>query len=858
MLRAAGVESEKELPFASLHQLCAPLLDDVRDIPEPQLEAIDVAFGRRQAAPPDRLVLGLAVLNLLSAAAERAPLVCLIDDAQWLDLNSAQVLGIVARRLRDVPVAMIFAERDGAEREALDGLPEMRIEGLGDADARALLDAAYDGPVDERVRDRIVAETSGNPLALQEIPRGMDVGSIGNGFDPGLKLPNRIEASFRSQVAKLPPPSQRLLLVAAAEPLGDPTLLWPAIEQLGIPVEATVAAETAGLLSVGPRIVFRHPLLRSAVYRAAAPEDRRAVHAALADATDPQLDPDRRAWHRAQATLGPDETVAEELEQAAVRAQVRGGFSAAAAFLERATALTLDPHLRAGRALACAQVKLAAGALDDAVNLLGMAESSGGLEPLGAARALLLRGQIEFLAGDFSAAIALLIDAAQRFEPLDSGLARGTYREAFYAAIVAGRHGASGRTRAVAVAADWAPRVDGDTGPQDRLLEGMAIMLSEGRAAGVPIVLAALRMFCAEELSVQETLEWLPCACHMALSVLDFESWDVLSGRAVETARSAGALAVLPIAATLRVSNRMFAGELDAASALNAEIEAVVDRTGLAFMASYGTLTIAAGRGRQPDTEEAERLAAASGIGSLVTTLQWTRAIAANGHSRFDEAVAAAAPACADPDEVGAATWALTELIEAAALSGDRPRAAAALAQLVPLTQASATGWALGTESLMRAFVEEDAAESHFRAAISTLRGTGVGVVLARAHLNYGEWLRRQNRRVDAREHLRTAQELFTAMGFEAFADRAMRSLLATGEKARRRTDDKRAELTAQERQIAELARQGHSNPEIGARLFISPRTVEYHLAKVFTKLGVTSRTQLEQALPGAGVRARG
>jgi DNA-binding CsgD family transcriptional regulator len=850
LLRAAGVESEMELPFASLHQLCAPLLDDVSDIPEPQREALDVAFGRRLAAPPDRFILGLALLNLLSAAAEREPLVCLIDDAQWLDSGSALVLGLVARRIRDVPVAMIFAERDGAELGALADLPDMRLEGLGDADARALLAAAHGRPLDDRVRDRIVAETNGNPLALLELPRSLGLDSVGSSFDLGLRLPSRIEASFRGQVAGLPPETQQLLLVAAAEPIGDPTLLWRAVAQLGIAVEAAAAAESAGLLDVGARIVFRHPLLRSAVYRAASPRDRRAVHAALGEVTDPDLDPDRRAWHRAQATLGPHEAVAEELELAAARAQVRGGFSAAAAFLERATVLTLDPQLRAARALACAQAKLAAGALDDAVSLLGMAESSGGLDPLGAARALLLHGQVEFLAGRFSPAISCFVDAAKRLETLDPALARDTYRDAFYATFVAGRLGGSGGTHAVRAAAGWTPQVDGAPEPQDLLLEGMAIMLSESHAAGVPVVRAALRAFCTEELSVGQTLDWLPCACHMALSVLDFESWDVLSERGVDVARNAGALAVLPIALTLRVSNRMFAGELDAASALNAEVEAVVDQTGLALMASYGAMTIAACRGRDPNTDEAERLAAASGNGQLVTTLQWARAMFANGHSRFDDAVAAAEPASAHPGELGSTTWALTELIEAAALGGDRHRAAAGLTELAALTQASGTAWALGTEALMRALVEEDAAEPHYREAITRLHGSGVGVVLARAQLNYGEWLRRQNRRFDAREHLRTAQELFAAMGFDAFADRAARSLRATGEKARRRTDDKRGELTAQEGQIAELARQGHSNPEIGARLFISPRTVEYHLAKVFTKLGVTSRTQLEQALP--------
>jgi DNA-binding CsgD family transcriptional regulator len=858
LLRAAGVESEMELPFAGLHQLCAPLFDGIDGLPEPQRDALDAAFGRRAGARPDRFALALGFLSLISAAAEREPVVCLIDDAHWLDASSAQALGFVARRIRDTPVGLLLAERDGLERDDLAGLPSLRLEGLADGDARALLTAAAGTPLDARIRDRIVVETHGNPLALLEMPRGLSPAALTGGFhaDDSAPLPSRIEASFRRRVAALAPETQRLLLVAAAEPIGDATLLWQALAEIGIPVEAASAAQSAGLLDTGARITFRHPLLRSAIYRAASPEDRRAVHAALAAVTDAAIDPDRRAWHRAQATLGPDEAVAEELMQAADRAQVRGGFPAAAAFLERATALTLDPRLRAARALAAAQAMREAGAFDDAVDLLGQAESSGGLDALGAARAALLRGQIAFVAGHMSAAVPLFLEAADRLKPLDPSLARDTYREAFHAAFAAGRFREGGGTREVAAAARRAPPVNGRPGPQDLLLDGLAVMLTDGYAVGSPLVQTALKAFRAEDLSVRDGLDWLPLACRMALNVFDFESWDVLSARLVDVAREAGALAVLPIAMVLRVSNRLFAGQFDVAAALNAEVEALGEATGRRYMMSYANVSLAAWSGQEAATDEAIALAcqqlSVHEAGQLLTNMQWARAVLYNGLGRFDAALAEAERACEYPDELGVATWALVELIEAAALSGDADRAAAGLAELVPLTQASATDWALGTETRTRALVEKDAAEPLYRTSIAHLSRTGMRVGLARTHLHYGEWLRGESRRTDAREHLRIAHDAFATMGAAAFADRAARSLLATGEKARRRTDDTRGDLTAQEAQIAELARQGLSNPEIGARLFISPRTVEYHLHKVFGKLGITARTQLAQVL-GAG-----
>jgi hypothetical protein len=358
IVRVAGVESEMELAFAALQQLCAPMLEGrLERLPDPQRDALAVAFGLRAGGAPDRFLVGLAALSLLSATAEKQPLLCVIDDARWLDRASAQVLAFVARRLLAEPIALVIATREPGD--TFHGLAELPIRGLATDDARELLCSVIKGPLDERVREQIIAETHGNPLALLELPQGLTPAELAGGF--GLPdtpaLSDRIEDSFRRRLEALPAPAQRLLLVAAAEPTGDPVLMWRAAGRLGITAESAAAVEAGGLLTLGERVTFRHPLVRSAVYRAAAPADRRAAHQALADATDPGGDPERRAWHRAQATAGHDEQVADELERPAGRAQARGGMAAAAAFLERSAALTLDPVRRAGRSLAAAQAK---------------------------------------------------------------------------------------------------------------------------------------------------------------------------------------------------------------------------------------------------------------------------------------------------------------------------------------------------------------------------------------------------------------------------------------------------------------------------------------------------------------------
>ncbi|MCW3043807.1 MAG: ATP-dependent transcriptional regulator, MalT-like, LuxR family [Actinobacteria bacterium] len=853
--RAAGVQSEMELAFAGLHQLCAPMLDHLERLPEPQRDALGTAFGLRAGAAPDRFLVGLAVLGLLSEVADERPLVCLIDDVQWLDRASAQALEFVARRLFVESVGLVFAVRQSGAEQPLAGLPELVVEGLQNGDARALLGSAIRWPLDERVRDRIVAETRGNPLALLELPRGLTPAELAGGFGlPGAQaLSGRIEESFQRRLAPLPAETRRLLLLAAAEPVGDPTLVWRAAGRLGIGVEAADAAESEGLVDFGARVTFRHPLVRSAIYRAASPQDRRDAHRALADVTDPQVDPDRRAWHLAQATSGPDENVASELEGSAGRAQARGGLAAAAAFLERSAALTLEPGQRAERSLAAARVQAQAGAFDAALRLLATAEA-GPLDEFQHARVDLLQGQIAFASGRGSDAPPLLLKAAKRLELLDVGLARETYLEALSAALYASRFVAGGSLREAAEAARAAPAASPPPSAPDLLLDGLALLIMEGYAAAAPTLKQAMKAFSGEGISREEALRWLGLACPTAARLWDDESWDLFSARHVQIAREAGALGVLPIALNQRAGLLLFKGEFAAAASLIEEALAVSEATG-SQLPPYASLGLAALRGRERQTsqliETSAKDLARRGVGVGPAVLQWATALLDNGLGRYEDALAAAQRAGEDSHELVFPTWAAVELIEAATRSGVPERAAGALKRLSDSTRASGSDWALGIEACARALLSDgEIAERLYREALDRLGRTRVRVAIARAHLLYGEWLRRERRRMDARDQLRTAHEMFVAMGAEGFAERARRELLATGETARKRAVHTSSQLTAQEAQVARLARDGLSNPEIGARLFISPRTVQYHLRKVFTKLGVNSRMQLDRVLP--------
>jgi DNA-binding CsgD family transcriptional regulator len=843
--RVAGVESEMELAFAALQQLCAPMLDKLEDLPDPQRDALGVAFGLNIGVAPDRFLVGLAALSLLSEVAEQQPLLCVIDDAQWLDRASAQALAFVARRLLAEPVALVFATRE--QGEEFWGLPELLVGGLRDGDARDLLSSVIRGPLDERVRDRIVAETRGNPLALLELPRGVP----GVSDVPG--LPGRIEESFRRRLEVLPAATQRLMLVAALEPAGEPALVWRAAERLGIGAGAVAPAADAGLLAIGERVTFRHPLVRSAVYRAASPQERRAAHQALAGETDPQADPDRRAWHRAQATPGPDEEVASELERSASRAQARGGLAAAAAFLERSAALTLDPARRAGRALAAAQAKYQAGAFDATLGLLATAEA-GPADQFRRAQTDLLRGQIAFASSRGSDAPPLLLKAARQFEPLNSRLARETYLDALAAAIFAGCLALGGGAREVAEAARAAAAPPGSARGPDLLLDGLALLICEGYSAGAPVLRQAVSAFRGTDVSREEELRWLWLASHAAEIVLDYPSWDVLSERQVTLARDSGALIALPIAFNTRARVHLFAGEFSEAASMVAQAESVTEATG-SSIAPYGALALAVFRGREAQAAHLIQTATDDvgrrGEGEALSFVQWAAAVLCNSLGRYEEALAAAQRASEDSPTVRFASWALVELIEAAVRSAVPERAAGAAQRLSGIAHACGTDWALGAAARSRALVSDGAAaENLYREAIDRFGRARLRVDLARAHLVYGEWLRRQRRRRDARDQLGSAYEIFDSIGAAAFAERARIELRATGGQARQHTVETPDTLTAQEALIARLAGEGASNPEIAAQLFISRATVAYHLRKVFTKLGVSSRSQLAPALP--------
>ncbi|MGO9784159.1 MAG: AAA family ATPase [Streptosporangiaceae bacterium] len=865
--RAAGVEAEAELPFAGLHQLCAPFLDRLGRLPGPQRDALGAAFSLRDGNPPDRFVAGLAVLSLLCEVAGNRPLVCVVDDAQWLDRPSAQALGFVANHLAAAPVALVFAARPPAGgpgtaglsgltgRGGPPGLAELRVRGLPDGDARALLEAAVPGLLGQQIRDRIVAETRGNPGALRELARGLTPGELAAGFGVpgGPALPGRSLDRIRQRLAPLPPATRLLLLLAAAEPARDPVLVWRAAGQLGAAEDAAAPAAAAGLIEPGGQVRFPDPLTRYALYQAASPQERQRAHRALAEAISPATGPDRHAWHRAHAVPGLDEDAAAELERAVGQAQARGGLAAAAAFRGRAAELTYGPARRAQRALTAAEANYLAGAPAAALRLLAMAQS-GPLGQLGSARAELVGARLAADSGHDRDAARVLLKAASRLQPLDPGLAREACRDAFCAALKADRLAGRGAMLEVAAAVRAVRPAPAPARAPDLLLYGLAAGTAEGPAAGAPLLRQALATFRGSGIPTREALGWLPLACRVSHDLLDDESLDALSARLIGLARSAGALAVLPAGLLAGATIRLLGGEPAAAASMAREAAAVTQETGNPA-ARYAPLLIAAWRGRE--AEAAALIAAptpemmARGEGQWLTAAHWAAAILGNGLCRYEEALAAAEQAIEGAHERGLATWSMAELIEAAARTGRPGRAAAALHRLAEITSASGTDWALGLQARSRALLTSgEAAEPLYREAIERLGRTRVRTELARAHLVYGEWLRRHRRRVDAREQLRSAHEMLTAMGIEGFAERARRELIATGQTLRKRTIDTVDELTAQEAQIARLAREGHTNPEIGAELFISARTVEWHLRKVFTKLGISSRRELHAALP--------
>jgi DNA-binding CsgD family transcriptional regulator len=852
-VRVAAVESETELAFAALHQVCTPVLDLLGRLPDQQQKALRTAFGLQDGTAPDGLLVGLAVLGLLSEAAAERPLACVVDDAQWLDHASAQTLAVAARRLSAEAVGLVFAERTPDHQMELAGLPDLVIGGLGESAARSLLSCVFPATLDEHVRDRIVAETGGNPLAILELPRGLRSEELASGLmlAPGRGLAGAIESSFARRFSPLPPSARRLLLIASAEPLGDLALVRRTAERLGIGLGAAAPAAAVGLVEPGPRLRFRHPLARSAVYRTASAEDRRTVHQALAEAMGPDAGPDRYVWHLAQAAAGPDEQLAAQLERSAERAQARGGFAQAAAFLQLAARMTPEPLPRAQRTLTAARAQHLAGDFEGALSSLAAAQA-GPIDELSQAQGDLLRAQIAFAVDRGGDAAVLLLEAAKRLEPLDVTLARSTYLEALAAAQFAGRLATDDDVFSVARAALSAPPALAARA-SDFLLDALAVLITEGYETGAPVVKRALSEFRREDLPSHDAVRWLWLACRISIDVWDFDDWDVLSQRLVALVRESGDVAALPLALTVRLGVHIEAGEPSAAAALQQEVEAVNQAT-RSHLAPYGALLHLAWQGAEYEAmaliEATVREVSSRGEGQGLAVVHYSTAVLLNGLGRYEDALGAARLGSSYRGDLAFRNWSLPELIEAATRTGERAAAAEALRDLTMTTRASGTDWAAGIEAQCRALLSDgDTAEELYREAITKLQRTRVRLALARAHLLYGEWLRRDRRRLAARNQLRTAHEMLLDMGIHAFAERAARELRATGVTVRKRTAGSNGDLTQQETQVTWLASEGLSNHEIGARLFLSPRTVEYHLGNVFAKLRINSRKELINVL---------
>jgi DNA-binding CsgD family transcriptional regulator len=856
VLRTVGSEAEKELAYASLQDLFRPTGGAIAQLPEPQKRAIEIVFGRSVGQAPDPLLVGLGLLNLLSELSAECPVLCVIDDAQWLDAASAQVISFAARHISHDAVAFLFGARTLIDE--LRGLPALNVAALGDHDARHLLATVLPDRLDDRVVDRLVAETHGNPLAILEMPRGLTPSQLAGGFGlpASVTLAGQIEESYRRRLAKLPPESKRLLLIAAADPTGNSELVWRAMDILRIPEDAVEAVEDGDFVELQGRIVFRHPIVRSAIYNTATPKERRAAHAALADATDIDVDPDRRAWHQAQATIRPNEAVAAELERSALRAQARGGFAAAGAFLERSMALTVDPTLRAIRALRAAQAKRLSGALDAATGLAAIAET-GPIDDLHGAELDILLGQIAFARSRDNEVASRMLQAASRLERVDVGLAREAYLDALIAALFSSHLAVDAGAQMVAKAASAVERPEGAARGSDVLLDGLALFITAGYRAGTPVLKEAVTLFQGDGICAEERLRWSGLAGGTAGALWDYETWDTLTARQETLARDVGALSLLPDTLGARVGVSLFAGDLARADLLVEQIQVVTDASDIRRF-PYAALSVAGFRGDEQrarelvETTNNESIPRGEGLATIVSS--WALAVLSNGRGHYEEAFRAAKEATKDPNELWYWGWGAVEFIEAASRTNNASRAQPAFERLVESTDASGTDWALAVQARCRALLADGLhAEVLYCEALERLEPTRLRLDLARTRLLYGEWLRRAQRQREAREQLRLAHGLFVEFGMSGFADRAESELLATGERARKRKVETRLDLTPQELRISELAADGATNQEIAGQLFISTATVEYHLSKVYRKLGIRSRTQLVAVLQQKG-----
>jgi DNA-binding CsgD family transcriptional regulator len=854
--RAAGVESEMELGFAGLHQLLMPFLGGLGNLPARQREALDSVFGLTARAAPDRFLVGLATLTLITEAAVERPVLCVIDDAQWLDQASVPVLGFVARRLLADRVGMLFAVRDGEPHAAgFEGLPEWKIGGLSDEAAHELLAAARGRALDQRVARRIVAEAAGNPLAVLEFADELTPEELSGAASLAwpLRSGGRLEKLFLSRVTALPQDARTLLLVAAADTSGDISLTWRAAERLGFSLEAAMVPGTERLLALAPRVQFRHPMMRSAAYHAAPARERRRAHQALADVIDPVRDPDAWAWHLAKAATGLDEQVAAELERSADRARSRGGWASDAAFLERSAELTPDTGRRARRRLEAARAMHLAGEPAAARVMLEQAMPDLA-EPLAAGKARRLEGLIADATGDPTETPAILLDAARMIAPHDRRLARDTLLQAVWTAHRAGRFGV-GMAEALR-AADATPTLEGSPATVgDLLLDGLAALAGHRDEVGVRLLRQALGSLAGDEPIPDDILAIFMVVCFATLALYDDAAWHDLNRRWVAQARERGAVTALLLALTFRAFDDVAEGRLGDAEAAVTEGQtlgaATGDRVQLNALAD-AELQVLAWRGREAPAravgDQVLRNCADKGDALTMRVAHGALAVLELSLGNYESALRHGLGAFAD--EPIATRDSEVDLVEAAVRCGDWETAAEVLRVFSPRVQASGTDYALGELARCRALLAaDDRAEPEYRLAIEHLQRCRITPQLARTQLLYGEWLRRQRRRRDARDQLRTAFGMFDALGMDAFADRSRSELRATGERMSKRTLGSPDVLTPQEAQIARLASEGASNKEIAAQLFISTHTVEYHLVKVFRKLDITSRAQLVRAL---------
>ena len=850
--RAGGVESEMELAYAGLQQLCAPLTGHNAELATLHRNVLDQVFGLTEGAPLERFLVGIAALDLVATAAKSQPVVWLVDDAQWIDQASMQAIGFVGRRLLAERVVILIATRDVSDEDALAGLPELQIGGLNAQDARRLFDSVVRGPTDPLVRDRIISEARGNPLALLELPRAWTTAELVDGLSgaAGIPLTGRLESAFAKRLRELPPDTQTLLALAAAEPKGDPALLWSAAQRLGLDWSAAAPAERAGLLEVGQGVYFRHPLVRAAAYRCAPLDTRLEVHRALAELADPVRDADRRAWHWACSTVGHDEKIAAELERTAGRARTRGGLLAAAALLERAALLTPHGERRVDRTLAAARAKRDAGAFESALRLLSVVDA----EPQSGPRTALaeqLRGKIAFDQRRSSQAAELLLSAAQRIEPFAPRAARDMHLEALAAAIWAAGPGdhelvakAAQAARATAPAGD-PPRT------ADLVLDAIATRVTEDYAAAAPALTMALDAIRDHGLGSDDADDLLWLTGNRLAGLIAAEAWDheaglALAQRQVRVARESGALVQLQFALNFLANHVIVTGDLRGATALLEEERML---SAITLVSPNRTMLIDALRGDKERTVTLTQAmienAIKNGHGRVIFFAHYAAAVLYNGLGRHADALAHARQVI-ESDALGFQALAAGELAEAASREGDTELLSYMSAWMQARAAATPTQWALGMSARIQALGADDtAAAGLYQESIAHFGKTRLRIELARSQLLYGEWLRRGRRNLDARVELRAALRLFRESGVEAFAGRAQIELAATGERTRPPAADTKAELTPQESQVARLAAQGLTNREIAARLFIGQSTVEYHLVKVFRKLDVRSRTQL-------------